>query len=267
MKTLLYKQRSILIMLLTLFYSSFIACKKTENSAQKAIPTPMGAISFHIHSNIDTSEVSLATPGVNTGKPVKDASGRNIQLDIAQFYISSVTLKKTDGTNCTVPGVYILKTIGQEDYLIGSLPAGNYTAVSFNVGIDPATNATTPSSYAASSVLSPQNPSMWFNATTQGFIFMNIQGKVDTSANNSGPINFPISYQIGGNDLLKTINLPARTLSIAANGNERIHLIVDYAKILKGINFKTQNKATPWPNNTLVAQMASNIPLMFRYEY
>jgi hypothetical protein len=243
---------------------SMVSCKKTDDAQTPAPPTPMGAISFHIHSNIDTSEVMLMPSGA--GMPVKDASGRNIELDTAQFYISGITLKKADGTSLVVSKVYILKSIGKEDYMIGNVPAGNYTAVAFNVGIDAATNATLPSSYAATSVLSPQKPSMWFNSS-QGYIFMNIQGRVDTSAKNDHSVNFPISYKIGGNDLLKTVNLPARTLSVAANVNERIHLIADYAKLLNGLNFKTQNNVTPGNNNALAVQMASQIPLMFKYEY
>jgi hypothetical protein len=251
-------------LLLAMLCGSLFSCKKTEDAQAPAPPTPMGAISFHIHSNIDTSEVMLMSNG--GGMAVKDASGRNIELDTAQFYISGITLKKADGTTLIVPKVYILKSIGLEDYMIGSVPAGNYTAVSFNVGIDPATNATLPSSYPSTSVLSPQKPSMWFSPT-QGYVFMNIQGKVDTSAKNNGSVNFPISYKIGGNDLLKTINLPARTLSVVANGNERIHLIADYAKLLNGVNFKIQNNATPWSNKAVAVQMASQIPLMFKYEY
>ena len=261
----LFNDKKIISVLFSMLLLGVISCKKADDTqAPEATPTPMGAISFHIHANIDTSEVMLASSV--SGMPVGDAFGRRIQLDIAQFYISGVTLKKADGTSYVVPKVYILKNIEQEDYLIGNVPAGNYTGVSFNVGIDPAANAKLPSSYTSPSVLSPQKPSMWFNST-QGFIFMNIQGLVDTTSKNNGAVDYPISYQIGGNDLLKTVNLPGKTLSVGPNGNERIHLIADFGKLLNGVNFKTQNKATPWSNSAVVTQMAANIPLMFRYEY
>jgi hypothetical protein len=250
-----------IVFVLCVLLSGMISCKKnTETPAPPAPPapsTPMGAISFHIHSSVDTSEVMLSMPSMPDmgGMPVKDSSGRNIRLDIAQFYISGVTLKRADGSSFTLDKVYILKNIGQEDYLIGNVPAGNYVGVSFKVGLDAFTNATLPQSHASDSPLSAQKPSM------------NIQGKVDTSAKNNGSINWPISYQIGSNAQLQTVNLPAKQLVVVANGNQRMHLIADYAKILKGLNFKTQNTATPWDNPAISAQIAKNIPAMFRYEY
>src|ERR1700751_3342238 len=124
----------------------FFSCKK-KDSANPAPPTPMGTLAFHLHTNIDSTEA-------DSGLVCHDASGRQIKLSSAQFYASGITAVKSDGSTVTMSNVYILKTIANEEYVIGTVPAGNYNSVWFNVGIDAATNQTTPSSHPASSVLS-----------------------------------------------------------------------------------------------------------------
>lgn len=162
---------------------------------------------------------------------------------------------------------FLLKTIAQEGYLLGNVPAGNYLSATFDVGIDAATNQTAPSAYAASSPLSSQTPSMWFGSTSQGYMFVNITGLADTSAGNNGSVNYPFSYQLGGSSMLKTVTLPDQPLTVAVETiPSYIHIIADYGKLLQGVNFKTQNNATPFVNAGVANQIANNIPTMFRYE-
>ncbi|MGZ3867316.1 MAG: hypothetical protein ACXVNR_13145, partial [Bacteroidia bacterium] len=54
-------------------------------------PAVTGVIGIHLHTNIGVNEV-------DSGMLAMDENGRNIQLNIAQFYISGVVLKKTDGS-------------------------------------------------------------------------------------------------------------------------------------------------------------------------
>src|ERR1700757_2964315 len=158
--------------LLVVCILSFFSCKKKDSPVTPP-PTPMGTIAFHLHTNIDTTEAD-----------------------------SGVVAYKTDGTAEPISNAYILKNISQEEYIIGQVPAGNYSRISFNVGLDAATNATNPSSHTG--VLGIQNPAMWFGSTTQGYIFMNVQGYADTSAANNGQVNVPFNYQLGTSAMLKT---------------------------------------------------------------
>jgi hypothetical protein len=165
---------------------------------------------MHLHTDVDTTEVDTAVAS-------KDHSGRKIKIKIAEFYASGIQLRKADGSFYALTGSIILKTIGNEVYFVGSAPAGNYTSVTFNVGLSPVSNQTDPSTQSSSSPLSPQNPSMWFGNTTKGYIFMNVQGKVDTSVMNTGLVNFPISYQIGTNALLKTVIMPNLAFAVVSS--------------------------------------------------
>lgn len=238
-------------------FTTFIllpSCNKDNSAA----PVPMGIVMFHLHTNIDTNEV-------DTSAIQRDANHRQFKIRLAQFYASGFTLYRRT-VPVPVTGSLILKTIANETYYVGMAPAGNYTTVSFNVGLDPNTNQNDPLGYPPQSVLSPQVPSMWFGSTAQGYIFMNVQGKVDTSALNNGPVNVPISYQLGTNALLRTVTLPDRTFSVVPGTQSFVHVICDYGKLLQGVNFKTQSMATPFTNLTLATQIANNIPGMFHYE-
>jgi hypothetical protein len=244
---------------------SATSCKKDSTKPETTPTTSQyGLLAFHIHTNIDTAEA-------DSGAVCTDANGRHFQLNLAQFYISGIKLKKIDGTFITVDNVYLLKTIAQEEYIVGNVPVGNYKSVSFNIGIDAAANATNPSSYSSSSVLSAQSPSMWFGNTSYGYIFMNVQGVADSSAGNNGSVNQPFSYQLGTSSMLRTVNLPDQPFSINVNQGANpspqfVHMIADYGKLLKGVSFKTQNTGTPWANPSVAAIIADSIPIMFHYE-
>ena len=223
-------------------------------------PTPapaMGLVYFHLHTNIDTTEA-------DSGVVCHDATGRHFQLNIAQLYLSNIVLHKPDNTTYTVTGAYVLKIIANEEYLVGQAPAGNYTSVSFNVGIDAATNAMNPSMMTG--CLAPQTPSMWFGSIAQGYMFANVQGVADTTAAQAGPVNCAFSYQLGTSAMLETVNLPSQPFTVVSGQTALVHIICDYGRMLQGIDFKTQSMATPFSNAGVAAQIAANVPFMFHYE-
>jgi len=235
---------------------SVMACSK---SPEVVPPVQYGNMYFHIHTNIDTAEA-------DSGAVCKDATGRRFKLNIAQFYICGITVKNTSGLTSNATGVYLLKTIGTEEYYVASMPAGNYASVSFSVGIDATANSKTPSIYAAGNVLGTQNPVMWSGSTSLGYYFLNVQGFADTTSTNTGTVTSPISYLIGTNSLLRSAAIPI-SFSITANQNNLVHFIADYGKLLKGINFKTQSTCDLTTNTSVATQIANNIPNMFRSEY
>ena len=244
------------LILITVLSALFFSC--TKNKSTNA-PTPKGLLYLHLHTNIDTNEVTAGTA-------VYDSDGRHFQLDVAEFYISGITLHKADGSIVTLSNVYILKTIDSEQFYVDSVVAGNYVSISFNVGIDATSNLNNPGNYPLTNPLSAKDPVMWFGATTQGYIFMNLQGKADTTAAQTGIVNYPFSYQTGTGNMLETVNMPNKAFAVIGNQVSFVHIIADYGKALRGVNFKTNNMATPWINNSVATQIANNIPTMFRYE-
>ncbi|MVM30814.1 hypothetical protein GO755_12300 [Spirosoma sp. HMF4905] len=234
------------------------ACQKNES----VTPTPVGTVYLHLHTNLDSSEVD------DYGTIYQDGNGHRIYLTLAQLYVSGVKAIKADGSTVSLDSAIILKTKEFEQFRVQQLPAGEYSSVSFLVGLNATTNQANPASYPATSALSAQQPSMWFGSTNQGYMFVNVQGGVDTTKAQNAPLaQFqPFCYQLGTADELKTITMPTEKFTISPGQGQEVHITIDYAKLLQGLNLKTENKATPFSNLTVANKVTNNIPAMFRYE-
>lgn len=245
---------------------SFSSCKK--NKSEQPEPngngnTPTGTFMLHLHTYIDETEVDLYNITYTTYE------GRNVSLSMAQFYISNIQLVKLDGSTYDIPGKKILKVFETDTYLTGTVPVGNYKSIRFKVGLDSVTNSLNPSSSPDSLILN--KPAMWFGTTTQpdGYVYMNVQGMIDTSASMSGtPVAF--AYKIGTNANFKQVNMSDKNFSIVKDQAEYGHIIVDYYKLFTGVQLNLSSNLSVTSaagNNSLIAtKIAGNIPLMFRYE-
>jgi hypothetical protein len=258
MKTI--KNKLILAILICSAGLYISSCKKKDTTP----PPANGTIGFHLHTNVDINEVdSLGAVYAMTG-------GRKISVSFAQLYISGIQLVKPDGSTYLVPGIIILKKQQIEPSIVGSVPSGNYTSVRFNVGLSAATNAATPA--VSDSTLNI--PAMWFSSPFQpsDFVFVNFQGKIDTTAAANAAVAqmAPFTYKIGTNANLKTVNMPAQNFTVSPNQIEYVHMVIDYNKLFTGIKLSTSSNLsinTPADNALpLAAQIANNIPLLFKYE-
>jgi len=234
------------------------SCKKNSGSS-----APMGTFYFQLNTYIDTNKV------VDTAILYRDSSGRHFSLSVAQFFIYNVVLQNANGTSYKIDNAYILKDIDSIQYVIGSAPPGTYNTVSFNVGLDAETNALSPSVFAPADSYIPTG-NMWYGNTTQGYIFMQLQGYADTTATQTGinPVHFSCNIASAAN--LETVTMPVRgaypPYTLAANGTCYINITCDYGKLLSAVNFKTQDSTdTYYFNPALATAIAGNIPNMFRY--
>ena len=244
---------------------SVLSCKKKTTAPEPAPAASNGTVFLHLHTNVDTNEVdTYNSVYVMTG-------GRKISVSIAQLYISSIQLVKTDGSTVNMGGLNIAKVMPIEEYMVGSVPSGNYQSIRFNVGLSPSTNSLLPE--PSDSTLS--KPNMWFGNSVQpwqGYVFVNLQGKIDTStaANNTVAQMQPFSYRIGTNSHLTSISMPNQNYSVLPNQTQFIHIIIDYSKLFNGITLNLNSYLNVYSvadNSTVLSnQIANNIPLMFHYE-
>lgn len=244
----------------------FIAgCKKKESQPDAgSTKSPTGTLLVHLHTNLDMEEVY----GYNI--TYTTSTGRQISLSKAQLYISNIELVKTDGSVYSVPNTTLLQVFGTETYTIGGVPTGNYKSVRFNVGLDPATNLKNPST-SSSDVLN--TPSMWFGTTAQpqGYIFVNLQGKIDTTADASGTVASmqPFNLLIGTDANYKKVVMPDKNFSVTP-GTQLLHINTDYSKLFNGIKLSDSNNlmiSSPSDNATSNGgAVAKNISSMFSYE-
>lgn len=250
---------------IVVFASLCLAACDTKKEAVTPTPEPVetGTFMLHLHTYIDLEEVDLYNIGYQTSE------GRSVSLSMSQLYLSDIQLVKADGSLYNVAGKRLLKKFETHTYLVGEVPVGNYKAIRFKVGLDTETNAKNPKAVADSTILN--TPSMWFGNAAQpdGYVFMNVQGKIDTSADLSGtPI--PFSYKIGTNAHYKQVTMEGKNFAIVKGEVTFGHIIIDYSKLFSGVALNQLSNLsinTASDNQSAIAQkIANNIPSMFIYE-
>jgi hypothetical protein len=240
---------------------TMIACHKSIEPEKEE---SNGTLLLHLHTNVDTNEVeTYGDEFVMTG-------GRRISVDMAQLYLSHFKLVKMDGSTYDVPNGLVLQVQETESYFVANVPSGDYKSIQFSVGFDAATNLKVPSS-SPSDLLN--RPDMWYGVSAQpnGYIFVNFQGNIDTSAvPNTGAILQPFSYKIGTNVNYRQVSMPDQNYTVVSGQTQIIHLATDYNKLFTNIQLNDPDHLminSPSDNATAPATaIGNNIPAMFSYE-
>lgn len=262
-----------LLLLLCCAHLFFTACNKKSddptpeeeaNTTNKGT-VPMGRLAMHLHNFIESTEVDAY------GQTFPDGDNRKITLNMGQVYLSNFELIRLDGSVYAVPNTVILKNQIDLHYVIGEVPVGNYKTVRFTIGLDANTNQKTPSTDASDPL---NQSSMWFGSAAQpeGYVFANIQGKIDTTedASSSNSQMQPFSYRIGTNRNVRKVTMPDNTFAVMANLSYDLHMYIDYSRLFRGIQLSNPANliiTTPADNSTNIAtQLANNLTNMFVYE-
>jgi hypothetical protein len=220
--------------------------------------TLKGTLLLHLHTYISESEVD----GYNITYTNED--GRKTSLSMSQFYISDIQIEKLDGTLISLGDKKIIKTLSIQSYDLGLVDAGNYKSVRFKVGLPAATNALAPSASADSVIL--KRTEMWFNSTAlpDGYVYLNVQGLIDTSADLSDKMA-PFVYKIGTNDHYKQVIIN-QNFGVSPNNVTYFHMLADINKLFNGITLTASNlNVTTVGDNSgvLAGKIADNISSMF----
>lgn len=249
-------------------YTAFVFVVATLMSACKNDtedkPSTNGKLAFHLHAAIGDNKVETY------GDIFEDEDGRKMKLTLAQFYLSEIELVKTDGSIYKSEGVRILKTQEEDAFEIGEVPAGNYQSVRFKVGLVPAINMLMPSASPDSVILNRSE--MWFGSTAQpeGYVFMRVQGAIDTSSQKTGITLQPFDIKIGTNAHLIEVKMPDRKFSVLPGSTTFVHMETDYSRLFTGIAINNPGNltltTTSANTSTLAAQLATNIAAMFEFE-
>lgn len=253
------------IVLLPAMLLLFTACGKHRDDTTVTPAVDSSTLYIHLHTNLDTNEVE----DYNTVYEME--SGRKVSAGIAQLYLSHLQLIKTDGSVYDIPGVIVFKVQETEPYLLGKVPVGDYKSIRFHVGLDDATNG------LAATANTPLNHSeMWFGAAAQpgGYIYVNFQGKIDTTTNGDGTEAQmqPFMYMLGTSAAYKEVTMPDHTpvFNFTKDNTQYVHIVIDYAKLFTGVqlnnaaNLMIMNAGANATN--LGTAVNSNIPSMFSYE-
>jgi hypothetical protein len=239
------------------------ACKKDTSSTPAS--TAMGALYFHLHTDVDSNEVD------NYGDIYTTSLGRKISVNLAQMYITNIQMIKTDGTIYSIPNRILLKQMQTEEYFIANIPTGTYKSVRFDVGLD-----TTDNAKAATADTSLNHSEMWFGSAAQpgGYVFVNFQGMIDTTTNATGTAAQmqPFMYMLGTEAHLQQITMPDHSpvYTVDTTVATYVHINVDYNKLFTGVQLNNSANLmihTAADNaSTLGNTINNNIATLFTYE-
>jgi hypothetical protein len=225
---------------LTLF--SLTGCKKDPD----ADPTQTGEFTLHLDNGVTMANAS-GPANFNSlvldATTYKNANGDDFTVSAFRYYLSNIKLLKADNSSYTVPDSYFLVDQANpesQDLTMQNVPVGDYTGISFVVGVDSA--RTKAGNFKGA--LDPNNGMLW---TMNGdeFINLKLEGRSPQSPS-KGLIFHLAGYKHSTTNTIRTVSpsFSGTTMLVRPDHFPEIHMHVDIAKLFNGPNPAT---ATPAP--------------------
>lgn len=248
-------KKNIIIITFILFTSAVVitGCKKDKDNGPAE-----RSISFHLHTVVGNTVANYTSV-------FTDATGRSFTLSDCRYYISNIVFIKDDGTELPMTGKVLLANPATMKYEIGNVPAGKYKGFRFIVGLDSVTNHSDPATYPSSSPLSYQNPSMHWGWNS-GYIFMILEGKVDSTAAANGTPDYDFFYHIGLDQLKRTIDFSTTAFEVKSYEDMELGIVFDIRKVLNGVNIPQEYFTHTMDNMPVAVKIANNWPIAFEAE-
>ncbi|QMU29122.1 MbnP family protein [Adhaeribacter radiodurans] len=222
------------------------------------IPALPGQVTLEFDNVVGEAALSLDDQDYN------NANGDQFKVSMFKYYISNIILKKTDGTEYKQPESYYLVDESNADsklITIKEIPAGEYTGLTFTIGVDSVRNV----SGAQTGALDPANGMFW--TWKSGYVFVKLEGTSPQSQNGG------LVFHIGGfqkpNNTIRTISpsLNGTKLQVEGGKNPEVHFKVNVLNMFQGVNtIKFADLATTMGGENSV-RVADNYVNMFTVDH
>lgn len=175
----------------------------------------------------------------------------NFRLEKLKFYISDVYV--TNGNDSTkLKDVHLVDFSNPESLRLKvDIKEGQYSALSFGIGLNEELNNTNPSNYSLDHPLGLNQNTYWA-MTPASYIFIMLEGKLDTSSTNF----YPTSYHLAHNDLYSFKNLNS-SFSIESSRTTQIDIKVNLPTAFYNVDF-SQDLPHQSVANPLAQQLMNN---------
>ena len=142
-------------------------------------------------------------------------TGEQFELTRFDMYMSDLSLQSTDGSSTVIKDLdYLEMTPTFNDlasategfvYTVAGVGQGDFQSASFNIGISPALNETTPSDYPVSHPLG-RTGDYWDGEGWMSYIFASIEGRINIDTSNPD-LEKGIALHLGSNNAFQEINI------------------------------------------------------------
>jgi hypothetical protein len=179
-------------------------------------------------------------------KDYVNAAGETMKFTLFKYFISNVSLVRTDGTVYTLPKdecYYLIEELasGANPLItLNNIPTGEYKEVRFIVGVDSLKNCAPLNERTG--VLDPATSGMYW-AWNSGYIFMKVEGKSPVVAGHPDATGDNFIYHIGlfGGYSSPTVNnvksialsKSGETAKVSSSISPQVHIVVDVMEIFK----------------------------------
>lgn len=182
-----------LLVIITIIIS--FSCDKNKGS---------GTLRMQLNPKVEGSALDVL--GTIYIDPVQDVRYKITNL---QFYISNIILTKKDNSTVSLSKADDVRLFKWKDEIINSadfkIPAGEYSKITFTIGLTDAINATVPDDYNTDHPLGSNSGNYWI--MNNSFIFSRLEGFVDSSNTSGAPLSNSFIYHIGGNSYTRDVTL------------------------------------------------------------
>ncbi|WBO85286.1 MbnP family protein [Hymenobacter yonginensis] len=227
---------------------SLFAATTSLSSCDKDDDVPsLGKMSLEFENVVGTSALQL-----NSATPYQTPAGDQFTVSTFRYYISNIKLKKADGTEFVQPESYYLideALPASKTFSIPNIPTGDYTGLTFTIGVDSARNV----SGVQTGALAPGD---MFWSWNSGYIYTKLEGRSPQASN--GAIVFHIGGFKSPNNTIRTVSptLNGATIQIRDGRTPEVHLKANVLKMFSGpntIRFATLSNSMGGPGSVLVA--------------
>jgi len=191
----------------------------------------------------------------------QNAAGETLSVTRLGYLLSGFALQREDGAWVEFPGQYAWMDAAQQRSLLRlpSIPAGQYRAIRFYLGLDPAANASAPAAYPADHPLNPNLDGLSWS-WQGGYIFMAIEGRYRAG---SGDLN-GFAYHLARDSSRTCISL---TAPLDLTHDDALLLDFDLGALLNAprpLSFARDGAAThSRPGDPVAAALVANVPSAF----
>ena len=207
----------------------FAGCKKDTTDA----PPALGTVDIEFENTVGEDAVAL------DGTRYTTLAGDHFDITTLKYYVSNLKLNRADGSSYAVPESYYL--VNQEvesthKIALKNIPVGDYTSLSFVVGVDSARNT----AGAQQGALDPNNNMFW--TWNSGYIFLKLEGNSPEAAPAGSTTPGGLVFHIGGfrkpTNTIRTVTLPmmpaGTKLLVRTDHSPEVHVNADVQKLFSG---------------------------------
>lgn len=199
---------------------------------------------------------------------LQNQAGNLLSFYTFKYLISGIELVQSDGGSLVLENSYafIDPVNNRTNFVLDSIPEGDYTAIKMTIGLDDATNKSNPNLYAANHPLSPTLNDMHWDWSS-GYIFLTMEGQYKADANANSTSAF--SYHIAFDENRMPFDFTNLNLTLAGEESSTLSLQLDLADIFNApnvINIDNGNVSHSSGDNGLANNISTNVKSSLIYK-